>query len=189
MQHPHPEIFQGGNSTAARAMAAQWSDWYFMNGDSLEGIQQQITEVKTLARQYRRENDIRFAVNAFVICRESEQEAFSVLEDIVSHRDTQAVKGFEEAVKQAGQSSSDGRGMWSNSSVKDLVQYNDGFKTGLIGTPEQIVERIQQLEAIGVDLVLCGFLHFIEEVDAFGRQVIPAVRGLASRRPDQAVPS
>jgi hypothetical protein len=45
-----------------------------------------------------------------------------------------------------------------------LVQYNDGFKTNLIGTPQQIAERIVALKNVGVDLVLSGFLHFIEEV-------------------------
>src|SRR5258707_10755690 len=37
IQAPHPEIFQGGNSRAARAMAARVSDWYFMNGNWPEG--------------------------------------------------------------------------------------------------------------------------------------------------------
>ena len=36
----------------------------------------------------------------------------------------------------------DGKGMWADSSFEDLVQYNDGFRTQLIGTPEQIAERI-----------------------------------------------
>ena len=30
-----PELFQGGNSTAAQAMAGRVSDWYFMNGKSI----------------------------------------------------------------------------------------------------------------------------------------------------------
>jgi FMNH2-dependent dimethyl sulfone monooxygenase len=32
-----PEVFQGGNSKAARRMAAKYSDWYFINGNSIEG--------------------------------------------------------------------------------------------------------------------------------------------------------
>jgi len=59
-----------------------------------------------------------------------------------------------------------------------LVQYNDGFKTNLIGTPQQIAERIVALKAVGVDLVLSGFLHFQEEVEYFGRKVLPLVREL-----------
>nr|WP_179298673.1 hypothetical protein [Evansella halocellulosilytica] len=37
-------------------------------------------------------------------------------------------------------------GMWANSTFKDLVHYNDGFKTGLIGTAEQLADRIIELK-------------------------------------------
>ncbi|HEY8449416.1 MAG TPA: dimethyl sulfone monooxygenase SfnG [Bacillota bacterium] len=185
VQYPHPQVFQGGNSHAAREMAARVSDWYFMNGNSVEGVRAQIEDVLQRAARYGRERDIRFAVNAFVICRDSEEEARQVLRDIIEHADVEAVRAFGESVKQAGQASPEREGMWANSTFEDLVQYNDGFKTGLIGTPEQIARRIQELEAVGVDLVLCGFLHFIEEVERFGQEVVPRVRALPSlRAPD-----
>src|SRR5580658_8378954 len=41
---PHPEIFQGGNSTAARRNGGQLSDWYFSNGKDFYGVHKQITE-------------------------------------------------------------------------------------------------------------------------------------------------
>ncbi len=34
------------------------------------------------------------------------------------------------------------------------------------------------LKVIGVDLVLLGFLHFQEEVEYFGKHVVPLVREL-----------
>lgn len=184
VQRPHPEVFQGGNSTAAREMAARVSDWYFMNGNSLDGIAEQIREVSGHAARHGR--SVKFAVNAFVICRETEDEALAELRAIIQNADTEAVKGFGDAVRQAGRSTRDGKGMWAESSFEDLVQYNDGFKTGLIGTPLTIARRIQELEALGVDLVLCGFLHYIEEIRAFGEKVVPSVRNLPSLRPEEA---
>ena len=68
--------------------------------------------------------------------------------------------------------------MWADSSFEDLVQYNDGFKTQLIGTPEQIAERIVEYKKIGVNLFLTGYLHFQEEVAAFGADILPIVREL-----------
>jgi FMNH2-dependent dimethyl sulfone monooxygenase len=59
---------------------------------------------------------------------------------------------------------------------------SDGFKTNLIGTPEQIAERIVHLKTIGVDLVLTAFLHFQEEVEYFGKLVLPIVRELEQQR-------
>ena len=68
--------------------------------------------------------------------------------------------------------------MWQDSEFKDLVQYNDGFRSGLIGTPEQVARRIVEYRKLGVGLILSGFLHFQEEVDYFGLKVLPIVREL-----------
>jgi FMNH2-dependent dimethyl sulfone monooxygenase len=169
-----PPIFQGGNSKAARHMAARVSDYYFMNGNTLEGFKQQIEDVKGLAEKEGRE--VKFAVNGFTIVRETEEEAVQVLRDIVSNADVEAVEGFREAVKEAGQSTKEKDGMWANSSFKDLIQYNDGFKTGLIGTPDQVAERIIDLKKLGVEIVLTGHLHYEEDLRIFGEKVIPLVR-------------
>jgi len=81
-------------------------------------------------------------------------------------------------VRQAGSSTGDKKGMWADSKFDDLVHYNDGFRTRLIGTAEQVAERIVEYRAIGVDLILTGFLHYHEEVEQFGRKVLPLVREL-----------
>ncbi|UJW57092.1 dimethyl sulfone monooxygenase SfnG [Bacillus sp. A116_S68] len=171
-----PPIFQGGNSKAARRMAAKYSDWYFMNGNTLEGFKEQIEDVKALAKAEGREHEIKFAANGFAIVRDTEEEAVQQLRDIVSHADTEAVEGFKQAVAEAGQSTKEKSGMWANSSFKDLVQYNDGFKTGLIGTAEQVAERIIALKEIGIDLVLTGHFHYEEDLRRFGEEVIPLVK-------------
>ena len=68
--------------------------------------------------------------------------------------------------------------MWANSKFGDLVQYNDGFKTKLIGTPSQIADRIMLLKSLGVDILLTAFLHYDEELEKFGDQIIPLVQKL-----------
>jgi FMNH2-dependent dimethyl sulfone monooxygenase len=184
IQSPHPEVFQGGNSVAARAMAARVSDWYFMNGNSIEGVKAQVDEISAAAaRQGRR---VKFGLNAFFIARDTTEEAHDVLREIIAKADVEAVHGFAGAVVQAGKSTHEKQGMWANSNFEDLVQYNDGFKTGLIGTPEQIAERIVAYKAVGVDLVLGGFLHYLEDVEYFGRRVLPLVRELEANRAREA---
>ena len=64
----------------------------------------------------------------------------------------------------------------------DLVQRNEGFKPGLIGTAEQIARRIQQFEAVGVDILLTGFLHFIQEMEDFGWRIQPLLKEMPSLR-------
>lgn len=179
-QNPHPEIFQGGNSKAARRMAARVSDWYFMNGNTIEGVKAQIQEVSALAHQQGRR--VKFGLNAFILVRDTEKEAHDVLREIIAYADKEAVEGFGDAVKQAGASTQEKEGMWANSNFEDLVQYNDGFKSGLIGTAEQVAQKIRQYYEVGVDLILGGFLHYSDDLPAFGRTVIPLVRQLDTKR-------
>lgn len=176
----HPDIFMGGNSTDARGLGGKHADWYFSNGKDFDGFTEQYDEVSAIARDNNR--TVRFGLNGFAIVRPTEREARDQLREIVARADVESVKAFGESVKQAGQSTADGKGMWSDSSFEDLVQYNDGFKTRLIGEPEQVARRILDYGDRGVDLVLLGFLHFIEEIEAFGRDVIPIVRQLETDR-------
>ena len=171
---PHPEIFFGGNSTAAQAAAGRVTDWYFSNGRTLEGYEENVAGVLASAQQVGRSP--RFGLNGFVIARDSRAEAEETLREIVAKAHRPAVEGFRESVKEAGASTKDGKGMWAGSSFEDLVQYNDGFKTQLIGTPEEIADRIIEFKKVGVNLMLTCYLHFQEEVAAFGRDVLPIVR-------------
>ena len=173
---PHPEIFMGGNSTDARGMGGRVADWYFANGNTPEGISEQIRDVSDVATVHGR--TVRFGVNGFLIGRDTEAEARDVLREIVDKADREAVEGFGSAVKQAGRSTGDGKGMWQDSEFADLVQYNDGFRTGLIGTPEQIAHRMLEYKRRGTDLMLLGFLHYHEDVEYFGREILPIVREL-----------
>jgi len=54
----------------------------------------------------------------------------------------------------------------------------------LIGTPEQIAERVAAYRARGVDLILGGFLHFQEEIEYFGSRVLPLVREIEDSEQD-----
>lgn len=175
---PHPEIFQGGNSTAARRNGGQLSDWYFSNGKDFDGVVEQLTELRAIASAAGRTDGPRFGLNGFVIVRDTEAEARETLREIVAKAHVEAVQGFHDAVQQAGPSTSDKRGMWADSTFEDLVQYNDGFRTQLIGTAEQVATRIVEYRKLGVDLILTGFLHYQEEVERFGREVLPIVRSL-----------
>lgn len=180
LQQPHPEIFQGGSSRAARDNAASVSDWYFTNGNTVEGIKAQVDDIRTKAAA--NNHQVKIGINAFVIARDTEEEAKAVLVEIIAKANPEAVNAFGHEVKNAGAASPEKEGNWAKSTFEDLVQYNDGFKTNLIGTPQQIAERIVELKAVGVDLILSGFLHFQEEVAYFGEKVLPLVRELEAKK-------
>lgn len=179
-QKPYIEVFQGGSSRAARDMAARVSDWYFTNGNSVAEIKKQIDDVRAKAKLENRH--VKIGVNAFIIARDTEQEAQAVLNEIIAKANVEAVNAFGDATREAGAAAPEQEGNWAKSTFDDLVQYNDGFKTNLIGTPQQIAERIVDLKSVGVDLILSGFLHFIEEVEYFGENVLPLVRQIEQQQ-------
>ena len=65
---------------------------------------------------------VKVGVNAFVIARDTEEEARAVLAQIIEQADPEAVNAFGDAAKQAGKSSPEGEGNWAKSSFEDLVQ-------------------------------------------------------------------
>lgn len=62
-------------------------------------------------------------------------------------------------------------------SLEDYSVSNRGLRAGLVGTPETIAERLDQLAHAGVDLTLLQFSPQAEEMERFTEEVIPLVRG------------
>ena len=168
VQKPYPAIFQGGNSERAQQMAGKYADWYFMNGGKEEELLPQIRNVSEIAAANGRK--VRFAVNAFVIARETEEEARNEYEFIISRANVQAIEAFKEKTKEA-------KGMWKHlDDISSFVGMNEGLRTGLIGSYSQVAEKIRSLQQLGIDLLLLAFRFPIEEIQTFSQKVAPLVR-------------
>ena len=59
-------------------------------------------------------------------------------------------------------------------SIEEYSVSNRGLRTELVGTPEQVRERIEALEDAGVELLLLQFSPQYEEMERFAAQVIAA---------------
>ena len=57
-------------------------------------------------------------------------------------------------------------------SLEDYSVSNRGLRSGLVGTPEQVAERIAEFEDAGADLLLLQFSPQLEEMERFSQQVI-----------------
>lgn len=182
----NPLIFQAGNSEAAKKVAARVSDVFFLNGNYLSDAKKIIDDVKAYAKEFGTEPP-RFAINSFLLCEDTEKKAKNILEQIIDQAPKQTLKAFKEQVKEAGQSSPEGEGMWADAELHDLVQWNNGFRTGLIGTKEQIVERIRQLDDIGIDIVLMSALNYTEDLPQFGEEILPLIREAEPLNPNKKV--
>ena len=57
-------------------------------------------------------------------------------------------------------------------SLEDYSVSNRGLRSGLVGTPEQVSERLEEFAAVGVDLVLLQSSPQLEEMERFAAQVM-----------------
>src|SRR5260370_41770421 len=57
-------------------------------------------------------------------------------------------------------------------SLEDYSVSNRGLRSGLVGTAEQVAERVSQFEAAGADLLLLQFSPQLEEMERFSEVVI-----------------
>jgi FMNH2-dependent dimethyl sulfone monooxygenase len=68
-------------------------------------------------------------------------------------------------------------------SLEDYSVSNRGLRSGLVGTPEQVLAQVQAFEDVGVDLLLLQCSPQFEEMERFARQVITPYRRLRRASP------
>ena len=156
------EVFQGGQSDASIQMAAAKSDWMFLNGGSLERIESVIQKVRRATKSTGR--TVRFALYAAPICRDSDEEAWDVIQKRVDAIDPDFAKNRRRATSGA-------QGMWSSEEELSLLDSNEGYASRLIGSPETIIARIEAFQEIGVEM-----LHFDTSDELFLRDVLPEIQ-------------
>jgi dimethylsulfone monooxygenase len=161
------EIWQGGQSEAAREMAASHSDWMFLNGGAPEKIDAIIKDVR--ARAEKRGRRIRFALYAIPLCRDTDAEAERDIDALISSRDASMLERRQARTGGA-------RGMWSQS-TDPLTQLdtNEGFATRLIGSPQTILDRMLQFHELGIE---CFHLTLGDQL--FNREVLPQLQKIAA---------
>ena len=60
-------------------------------------------------------------------------------------------------------------------SLEDYSVSNRGLRAGLVGTPEQVAERVRAFADAGVDLLLLQSSPQFEEMERFAAEVMPLV--------------
>ena len=114
-----------------------------------------------------------------MVCRETEREAREYLEHyVVEQGDDLAVTNMLRIF-----------GVQSETlepAVMDAFRFH--FKAGhggypLVGTPEQIVDKIERLSAMGVDGLLISWVDYLGECRQWIERVLPLMEQAGQRRP------
>jgi FMNH2-dependent dimethyl sulfone monooxygenase len=171
-----PTVYMGGESPRAKDVIAEHADAHVMHGDPPEVIAGKIAELRERRRAAGPGRaPLAFGVSGYVICRDTEAEARAELDRILDVRASpEAYASYRDFVE--------GSQLESQVSLEEYSVSNRGLRAGLVGTPEQIRDRIRAYARAGVDLLLLQFSPQREEMARFGRDVIAPWRREASPR-------
>lgn len=162
IQTPHVPIYIGGESEQGRALGARVADIFLINGRPPDQIREIISDMKQRAQLNSR--TLRFGMSAFVICRETEAAARLEYQRLLSLLHTNISGGDKEVA------------MHKYLAEVEKVGTNGGTVAGLVGTPKQIAERMQEFEALGIETFLLQFHPTLEEMERFSSEVMPLLK-------------
>jgi dimethylsulfone monooxygenase len=162
------DVYMGGESPRALGVIAEHGDAYVMHGDPPEVIADRVRRISELREQAGRP-PLRFGVSGYVIVRDTEAEANAELDRVLDVRSSpEAYASYQDFVK--------GSQLEAELSLREYSVSNRGLRAGLIGTPEQVADRIRAYEQAGAGLMLLQFSPQAKEMARFGAQVIPLFR-------------
>jgi len=168
---PHPPIYAGGESEAAKQLITRECDAYVTHGDPVERVTPKVADI-----QNRRDalglDPMLYGMAAYAIVRDTEQESRIELARITNVSPGSAGYGnYQDWISHTR--------LEQQVSLEDYSVSNRGLRAGLVGTPEQVAEKIIALEEAGVGLLLLQFSPQLEEMERFADTVMPLVAATA----------
>ncbi|KUL34214.1 LLM class flavin-dependent oxidoreductase [Actinoplanes awajinensis] len=205
---PVPAVYFGGSSPAAGIVAAKHADVYLTWGEPPAAVAEKIAWIRKLAAEQGRGPDdrpIRFGIRMHTITRDTAAEAWAEADRLLAGISPEMIVKVQQGLR-LSESEGQKRMLELHGGSKDGLEIypnvwagvglvRGGAGTALVGSHEQVADRIAEYAALGIDeFVLSAYPH-LEGAYWFGEGVLPilAERGLwkderPRRRHSVAVP-
>jgi FMNH2-dependent dimethyl sulfone monooxygenase len=178
LQDPYPVIMNAGTSGAGRAFAAKHSDLIFAGLTNLETAGTQIAEIKQQARDSH-QREIRVFGRAHIVCRDTEREARADWNLI--HRELADREGaLATATMNLANSQSTPRDKLDRM-VEGMVA--GFFSLPVLGTPDQVAERLLELHRSGLDGIALSWPDYTEGLSQLEEEILPRLEQAGVRTP------
>jgi alkanesulfonate monooxygenase len=178
---PKPPVYFGGASPAAERVAARWADTYLTWGEPPAMVRERVERLQKLAADDGRE--LSFGIRLHVIARATAEEAWREAQRLVDGMDPSAIAAAQaryarmDSVGQARMTALHGGtaesleispNLWAGAGL-----VREGASTALVGSYEQVAERLTEYRDIGFgEAILSGWPH-LEEAYNVGENVAP----------------
>ncbi len=172
VRRPRPTIYAGGESPAAKALISERCDAWLTHGDPPDVIGRKVNDMRARRAKLGLPPMV-FGAAGYAVVRSTEAEARREVARITDVR--QSAKGFVNYQDWINNTQLEQR-----VSLEDYSVSNRGLRSGLVGTPAQVADRVLEFERVGLDLLLLQFSPQLEEMERFAEEVIPLVGGVAA---------
>jgi alkanesulfonate monooxygenase len=193
-----PEIYFSGSSDAALVSAAKHADYYLSWLEPSAQLAEKFSRAKERTAQLGRK--IKCAVRVDIVARPTAEEAWEEVKRGFDSVDPATLEKLRNSVA-AGDSVGSARQYTQRSntinSYKDLIMephvwsgfnlLRGGQTNGIVGSYEQVAEKLDQLVALGADAFILASTPHLEEAYRVGEEVLPLVRGKAAASALRAV--
>lgn len=192
---PPPPVFLGGSSPAARQVAAAAADVYLAWGETPPQLGELFTGARELAAAAGR--TLALGTRFHVISRDTAREAWAVVEQLLAELDLDQVRAAQRRWQLSESEGQRRMAALHGGQPGRLEVYPNvwagygllrpGAGAALVGSHEQVAERIEELHSLGVThLILSGQPH-LEEAYWFGEGVMPLLRARGLLDPEPVV--
>lgn len=178
---PSPAFYFGGLSDEARETAAMDADVYLMWPDTEEEISRIMNDMKERAIRHGR--TLKFGYRVHVVVRETEEEARNAASHLISAVDAatgDAIRARSLDSTSAGvrrqaelRAAAHEDGFIEPSLWTGIGKARSGCGAAIVGTPQQVIEKIQRYQSMGIEaFIFSGYPH-IDEAQRFAELVLP----------------
>ncbi|HYV96379.1 MAG TPA: LLM class flavin-dependent oxidoreductase [Gemmatimonadaceae bacterium] len=167
VHRPRPTIYAGGESEAAKSLITRACDAYVMHGDPPDRIEPKVADIQRRRAEHGLA-PMECGMAAYVIVRRTDAAAKRELERITNVAEgSPGYNNYQDWISNTQ--------LEQRVSLEDYSVSNRGLRAGLVGTPEEVAEKIVEFERAGVSLLLLQCSPQYEEMERFAEEVIPLV--------------
>jgi alkanesulfonate monooxygenase len=165
-----PEIYVSGHSEQAQALALSQGSCWLRVIDTPEKLEPVVSSIRA--------QGIGVCLRLGLMCRPTREEAVSAVESLLpedKRESTTRLKDDSQMYKEGAAVAGDAR--WLSRCIwAGFVPYYGPVWTTLLGTPRELADAFLAYKRIGVtEFIISGWPE-VDEVDIFGREVLPLVR-------------
>lgn len=186
-QNGGPLLYFGGYSPHGKDLCAEHCDVYLMWPETEDKLLGHMEDLSERAAKYERKID--FGLRVHVVVRETEAEARAAADNLVSKLDdsfgqqirerAQDAKTLGVSLQAAAREGADSDGYVEPHMWTGIGRARSGCGAALVGTPDQIVEKIQRYHDMGLRaFIFSGYPH-LDACNLFADEVLPRIETLS----------